>query len=160
MRSAASALAEDVDRPTVQLDQAFDQRQPQAQAAAAARDALVALDEGVEDAGEHLRGNADAGVTDGHARLARRGQRDRHRHGAAAVGEFLGVVQQVPQDLSQPRRLALHPDRAGRRVDDQLQSGLCQAATAVLRGFTHQPHQVEPFALHGDLTAGDARRVQ
>ena len=89
--------------PAVQLGQAADERQADAQAALGPIERLVGLDEQVEDVLLHLRGDPDARVADGQDRLivlaARRG-----RDSAARIRVLRGVIQQVGDDLLQARR--------------------------------------------------------
>ena len=78
----------------VQFDQALDQRQTDAQAAAATVQALVRLTERLEDARQHLSIQADPGVADGedgHRSVGCLGQLDRDR--AVGVRELDRVGQ-------------------------------------------------------------------
>src|SRR5688572_7960660 len=61
-RAAAGSVAGGGDRAAVQLEHGLGDRQPQPQSAEAARDVLLALLEGVEQAGQDVGCDADARV--------------------------------------------------------------------------------------------------
>src|SRR5205085_1107050 len=63
--AAAGAIAGGLDAAAVQLDQAFDEGEPEPESTAAAELALLRLDERVEELGQDLRRDADAGIADG-----------------------------------------------------------------------------------------------
>ncbi len=62
--SLAGALAMDADAAFVHFDQRADDGQPDAQAAARAREGLIGLDEQIEELGQELRRDSDAVVGD------------------------------------------------------------------------------------------------
>src|SRR5206468_861964 len=65
LAAAAWPFARRADRPAVQFDERLDDREPDAQAAARASGRAIDLCEELENAGLHLRRNADAVVADG-----------------------------------------------------------------------------------------------
>ena len=69
----------------------------------------IDLREHVEDAIEHLGGDADPGIGDGYDGLGILSFG--RQHDAAAAGHVLrGVIEQIGDDLSQPRRIGLQHD--------------------------------------------------
>ena len=66
--AAGASRSRDGDRAAVRLDEALHERQPEAEAAAAPIERAVGLRERLEDAGEHLRRDAHAGIRDGDRR--------------------------------------------------------------------------------------------
>ena len=106
-------VAGGLDRAAVHLDQPLHQRQPDAQAALRAVERAIDLREEVEHLGQHLRGNADAGVAHAEHRLLpfpRRGNPDR-----AALRRVLGgVVEQVGEHLRQPGLVGVDAQRLAR----------------------------------------------
>ena len=71
----------------------------------------------------------------------------------AGVGVLGGVVEQVEDDLRQPRRVPLHPDGRLRRPDPQAHLRLLEGGPVVLRRLAGHAAQVEPAPVQGDLAA-------
>src|SRR6185312_1884775 len=96
------------DGATVQLDQAPDKGETDAQAALRQHPGVIHLGEHVENAMKHLGRNADSAVRDRHlqtsVRIVRR-QRAAQFDRPAGGGVFRGVVQQVGQNLGQAYRV-------------------------------------------------------
>src|SRR4029434_1342604 len=113
----------------VQLDEVADQRQSDAKPSGRALDAIVRLDEHVEDLGQHARFDADAAVFDA----------ARHRlvfpcggqGNAATAGRVLGgVVEQVGDDLCEARRVGVERQRFRRGLQCEF---VCVRGDATLR---------------------------
>ena len=99
----------------MQLDDCLDDRQPQTQAAVGAGRGGVGLAEALEQEGEQIGLDADAGVVD-HDLDVRVDALEEDVDGSAFGREFDRVGQEVPHDLLQPRWVAR--DWPGVRVDD------------------------------------------
>ncbi|WP_249931324.1 hypothetical protein [Ramlibacter sp. 2FC] len=116
----------DPDAAAHQLRQALGNREPQARAPVAARGRAVGLLERMEQAGDLLRRQADAGVAHGAAQQHIARPLLQHAHAdrdLAVLGELDRVVGKVDQDLTEPQRVTDHP--LGHRVlhvDHQLQT--------------------------------------
>ena len=111
-------LADHVDLPLMQLHEAPNDGEPDAQPALAAIEPAVTLREHLEDVRQELRLDADSVVAHANADAAAVG-RDVQLD-VAAVGRVLGgVVQHVAEDLAQAREVAEHPDRRVGHVDRQ-----------------------------------------
>ena len=103
--------------PGVKFDEHAGNRQAEPEAPEAMRAAtgrVVALREGVEDPVHFIVGHTDSGISD-HDRavpgvFAAAGL-DEHR--SVARGEFLGVLEDVPKFLLEPRGVAENMVRAG-----------------------------------------------
>ena len=122
---AAFALAVCRDRAAVELDELLGNRQPETEAEGCARRRRVLLTEAFEHVGQETRGNALAVVDDGDLNLAVNAA-DTHLHAALRRSEFDGVVDQIPQYLLQPARIAEHAAHTRiqyRGEDDALRIG-------------------------------------
>ena len=106
LAALARAVALRLDGAAVHLDQPLHQRQADAQPALRALQRPVHLGEHVEDAGQHLGRDADAGVPDPDHRLLAV-PLDGEPDAPAALGVLGGVVQQVRQDLGQPGQVGV-----------------------------------------------------
>src|SRR5207237_5461811 len=107
-----------------------------------------------EDAGQHLGGDADAGVAhrdDRVAPLPLGGQPD----AAAAVGVLGRVVEQVRDDLRQPGQVAVQGDRALRQRDAELEVGRLQYRAAGLDRGAHDLRQLDPLDAQFQPVAAD-----
>jgi hypothetical protein len=141
------------------LDQALDQPQtnaePLPQAPRHGRD----LGEHVEHLRQVLGGDADPGVGDGHQDilpLPFRPQLDL----AAALGIFAGVIEEIQEDLGQPRRVAVQVEGLGGQRNRQ---SMPSALTARPRGLDRLADDVgQRDALAAQLHAapGDAAQVE
>ena len=107
----AGTVAVRVDRSAVHFDQTSSERQPDTQAGLGMLCRRVVLREQVEDAGQHLVGDADPRVRDAKDDLALVSGRRRQFGGdadvSARIGELDGVVQHVGDDLHEPVRVGL-----------------------------------------------------
>ena len=157
--AAIAALAFRDDRPVLHLDEPAHERQPDAEAAVRARERAIDLRKRIEDRREVLRRNPHARIA--HAKrdeivFARRGQRDP----PAARRVFRRVVDQVRQDLRDPREIAAHVHRFRRHLDRQRVAVAVDVRLARLdRGGHHLLH-VDGADLELDLAAGDPRHVE
>ena len=119
-RAAASGRALDARVAAHQLGQAARDRQAEAAAAELARDRWIGLLERLEQALHFFRIDADAGVldfkADQQATLVGFNEPGAHDD-LAALGEFDGVGGEVEQRLTQPRRVAVQPDRGVAKID-------------------------------------------
>ena len=152
-RSLAAAFARRPDRAVVHLDQAARQCQADAQPAALAGEAALALDEQVEHALDQLGRHAFAAVAHLDDRGAALGPH-RDVDPAARRRVLQGVVEQVGHDLLDPGAVGVHPDLLQVALDL-----VVQEAIAAAPGLDHRRHhrgQVERLALQPDLAAGDA----
>lgn len=106
------------ERAAVALRQRTGDGQAQPQAAVQARVVVFfALVEGVEDAPQRLRGNADAGVGHVHGDPAGRGAAQEDFDAPAVGRELERVLEQVPENLLHARGVGAHHQRLrGRRV--------------------------------------------
>ena len=110
LRPLARPLASGLDPAAVHLHQPLHQRQTDAQPALRLLQRPVHLGEHLEDAGQLVGGDADAGVPDRHhdvAALPLGGQPD----APAPLAVLGGVVQQIHEHLGQPGRVGVHDDR-------------------------------------------------
>src|SRR5207245_8916819 len=105
------ALALDLDRAAVQLDQVVDDREPETQATMRSRAPSVGLLEGLEDVRQELRLDPLALVADGDEGLAV-GAPEPQEDAAAPRGELDAVREQVPHALLEATRLALRAPRS------------------------------------------------
>ena len=106
----ALSLAAGLDVAAVHFHQLPYERQPDAQPALRFFQRPVDLREHVENGGQCLRGDADAGIADGHGNLpfaAGRGQPDV----PAALHVLGGVVQQIGKDLREAHGIGIEIDR-------------------------------------------------
>jgi hypothetical protein len=94
----------------VRLDEALDEREPEAQPAVRARRRHVRLPEALEDVRQEFGRDALALVFHLDARRAVL-PADAHAHAPALARELDGVVQEVPEDLHQTRAVAVDDGR-------------------------------------------------
>ncbi len=95
----------------MRLDQLLNQRQADAQAVLGTLGVLhLGLAEHVEYLGQEVGGYAFAGVDHVQSRLVAVAL-EFHADAIAGLGEFPGIVQQVPDDLLQPRQVGANEDR-------------------------------------------------
>src|SRR5581483_11666257 len=102
----AWACASYGDSSAVQLDQALDQRQADAQATLGAIEPAVGLGEQVEHMRQQVRGDTHAVVLHPDARPSIEPCQGQHDF-AAFLGELRGVAEQVADDLYQTHRVAI-----------------------------------------------------
>ena len=155
----ARPVAAGLDAPAVQLDQPLDQRQADAEPALRPHQRRFRLREHLEDARQHLGGDADAVVLDRHdhvAPLPLGTQPD----AAAFLGVLGGVVEQVGEHLGQPHRVGLEVDRLRRQGDGELVAAGLDDRTAGFQGGLHHGGQLDPLLAEFQLVAGDARHVE
>src|SRR5690349_9269940 len=98
----------------MELDELFDDRQAEPEAAVAARGRRIRLTEAIEDVRQECRIHAFTVVGDFHDEL-RTGTAERDGHEAILLREFHGIGQEVPEHLLQAIRIA--SDETGLRLD-------------------------------------------
>ncbi|MCY1520765.1 hypothetical protein D9M68_555520 [compost metagenome] len=141
---ARAGRADHADLPTHHLDQVLADHQSEAGASVDAGGGCVALGEGLEQVGQALGRDADAGVGDAETQLGRRLRlvQPAAQFDLAVLGELEGVGQQVEQDLAQADHVADHGlGHFGRDLDGQMQAFLLRLephdAGGVADGGTH-----------------------
>ena len=94
---------------SVHLDQPLHQHQPDAEPALCAIQGEIDLHKHIKDSRQHLPGNAGAVIPDANSDpfVVAPG---RHPDVPARTGVLGGIVQQVGEDLSQPRRVSDQPE--------------------------------------------------
>src|SRR4029079_15267328 len=114
-------LGLDLDAAVHELDQALADGKAEPRAAIAARYRAIGLAEALEDRGQLLGCDADAGIGDAHPQAPTLGAIFRLDGDAAALGELHRVGRQVEYDLAQPRRVAQEDNRSAfeRNVDGE-----------------------------------------
>ena len=152
-------LAADRHRAAVQLDQAFDQRQADAQPALRTIERGIDLGEHLEDIGELAGGDADAGILDpDHHLLALRLDLERDRAFRRRV--LAGIREQIFEDLRNPHAVDLDHRLGVRQLDRQRLVSLINLRThRVDRSLNHR---AEPDRLKAqfDLALRDARDIE
>ena len=108
-----------LDRAAVQLDQRLHQRETDAEAVARALERSVACANISNRRGKLIGGDPDAVVAHADHRLIALAL-DRQADVSALVGELARVVQQVADDLGEPRRVGVQMDRLRRQRDREL----------------------------------------
>ena len=142
------------DGPAVHLDQRLDQAEADPQPALRPVRAVLGLDEHLEDVGEHLGHDPDARVPDPHDGLAALSpglQADQ----PPRLGVLDGVVQQVPEDLLQPRRVGLQQDRLVRERDGQRVPALLERRPDRLDRTLDDRGEAHDLLAELDLPLGD-----
>nr|GEU28230.1 hypothetical protein [Tanacetum cinerariifolium] len=155
----ADAGAVAVDRTLVQRDQAFDQRQAQAQPAQRPVGRALGLGKQVERALDHVGRHADAVVRypDQHVRVA---HLDGHRH-LAVLGRVLrGVAQQVRQYLHQAFLVAHDQRRVGRQLETELVAARAHQRRHLLDGVVDEVAHVQALGMQLHQAARDARDIE
>ena len=152
------------DGAAVQIDERLGNREAEPEPAEGLRDGAAALLERIENPRQRLGRDADAGI--GHADLKRRRAVVRHHprgdgDAAAFRGELERVLQQVPEDLRQPRGIGADDHRAAREV--ALPRQLFAAEVAFARGLQRvleQRREVDALQPQLQLAARDAGEVE
>ena len=158
-RSLADAVALHLDAALVQLDEALDHGEPDAEAALAAIKGALALGEELEHMRQQLRVDADAVVAYGDHGLAAVGG-GAELDAAAFAGVLGAVVEQVADHLREAREIAVHPDRRAWQVDEQrVPLGIEQSARGFHAMLDHLA-ELDRLLLQADLALGDARHIQ
>src|SRR5690606_9249974 len=103
------------DVAAVQLDQVAHERQTDAEPALRSAQRARVLDEEVEDSPQHVGLDAEAVVDYFHGYVLAL-LLDRKRDRSALFGVLSRVGEQVLEDLREPDRIALHPDRLVRHA--------------------------------------------
>ncbi len=141
------------------FDEASDQREADAEAALGTVKRAVALHEEVEYAREQVFGDSNAGVADVDSDLVAFAN-GIQPNTAAGIGVLSGVIEQIGEDLLQPRGVGHQAHgvvgkRDGELVlpsgDQRIDSGHCAA---------DGPLQLDRFLTKLDLAARDARNVE
>src|SRR5207249_11402196 len=153
------ALALDLDRAAVQLDDVVDDREPETQAAVRARVRAVGLPEGLEDVRQELGRDPLALVADGDDRLpvaAGEPQDD----AAAPGGELDRVREEVPHDLLEAGGIALDPPPS--ELEDLLDPNLLRLGVGAHRIERRlgDGREIDRPGVEDELPGRDARHVQ
>ena len=148
-----------LDGAAVHLDQSLHQRQADAESALGALQGTVHLREHVEDAGQHLCRNADAGVLDPDQHMVAL-PLGGHPNATALVHVLGSVVQQVRQHLRQPGRVRFELDRLWWDRDREFVAPFLDERAAGFDGAIHHRRQLDPLLAEFDLASGDAGHVQ
>ncbi len=128
----AGAFALRFDGSAVHGNQLLDECEADAEAAARAVEMIFDLSEQLENFALLIQRNADAGVGDGDNGFS---VDLSQRYGdAAAVGRiFGGVVEEIADDLRQPRRVDVEPDRLLWKLDFERMARLTRSTAGWLR---------------------------
>ncbi|MCY1213798.1 hypothetical protein D9M72_255950 [compost metagenome] len=140
----------------MQLDQALDQRQADAQPALRGLRRAADLHEHLEDRAQHVGCKAGAVVAHlDHRDALLRAQHDADRSAGRRV--LGGVVEQVREHLREPHRIAAHHERLAAQVHVQRVPGAFEHGPAQFEGVLD--HRIERHGFHAqfDLAARDAR---
>ncbi len=119
--AAAKSIAAHVDRSIVHLDQRLHERQADAETVARSLQRRIHLREHLEEIRQMLGGNADPVIAHADNRLLAL-VLDRQPDVTVLVGELASVVQQVADNLRQPRGIGMQVDLVRRQRDRQLLS--------------------------------------
>ena len=144
----------------MQLDEALHEREPEAEPAARAREASILLRERLEHAGEDVRLDPLAGVAHLEEGVGAGVLAEPHRHRAATGRELGGVAEQVPEDLREPGRVALHRNGRERELHDELEPRQLERKAVVLDRVAHEHREIERHTAELDAAARDARDVE
>ena len=135
----------------MQLGEALHHRQADAESAAPADRARLALHEELEDPGQDVARDTDAGIAhtqDAVTALARHADLD----GAARRRVFDRVVEQVHDDLLQSHRIGIDPDLVGVERDAVTAGAARQRRQAAAHGL----RELHRLRIEADLAGGDA----
>ena len=145
------------DGAAVQLDEPLHQRQPEAEAPARAVERLRLLHEQIEDALQQVGPDALAGIPHAQHGVAV-GPLDDHPHLAAGRRVLERIVDQVPDHLLEPCRVAVDVDGLALDLD------LCRPVSAACRSASSRPDrqlaQVDELRAQLDLPGGHAGHVE
>ena len=132
------------------------------EAALRARPAMRSrLHEQVEHARQQLRRDADAVVAHADHRARRPRARPRRRIRPPPVGVLGRVVEQVDDDLREPHRVAVEPQRRlGGSEHVELGAAASISGRLVSTARSHDRRQLDALAAQLDLAARDARHVE
>ena len=142
----------------------FDERlgdgQAEAEAAEEAFGVVVALFEGIEEAGEGVGRHADAGVGDleGDGALGEVDGVDGDR--AAGGGEFDGIFEDVPHDLLEASGVAADEVVAGVEGEGELLAFFRDVGADDADDGGEEVVEVEGFEVEGEFVPGDAGEVE
>src|SRR5438876_10168950 len=158
-RTLPLALAQDLDRAAVQLDQVVDDREPETQAAMPSHAPAVGLLERLEDVRQELGLDPLALVADGDDGLAV-DAREPQEDAAAPGGELDGVREEVPHDLLEASRIAL--DRLRSELEDALHPDLLRLGVGTHRVERRLGDglEIDRAGIDDELPGRDARHVQ
>ena len=159
LAALAEPVASDLDRALVQRDQLLHQREPDAEAAGRDRACPVGLREHLEDAREHVRGDANARVLEAHDGLL---SLDRRLHPEGALrGRVLDrVLQQVVENLREAFAIGFDLDRAVREEHAKVVALLVELRARGIGDFLQEllHHDGTDLQLH--FPGADARGVE
>ena len=141
------------------LHQPFDERQADPQSSAVALERGLQLAEEVENLRQRRRGDADPVVANTYEHVAILAL-DGHLDAAARLGELRGVVEEIPEDLSQPCGIGIDDHRLGQMRHRELVAAFHDAGPARLDRRVHDLGQFDAFFAKLQPVARDATHVQ
>ena len=145
--------------PSQQRGQLARQRQAQPGAPQALLNGRIHLGEVVEDVGQVLRGDTDAGVGHGQAHLVRAVRAHGHAH-LALERELQGVGDEVAQDLRELAVIGVQPRDALGLLEHQGQLRVGQDGAEHAAQGGEQVHHLEPSGRDVHPPGFDLRQVQ
>ena len=162
--AALARRADDGQFAAHQLDQPAGDGQPQAGTAVLARGRGIGLRKGIENAGELVGGNADAGIAHGKGQGQRLGllpfEADGEHH-LAALGELDRVADQIEQHLAQPGRVPAQLAGEGRiDVGAEIQTAIAGARLQREKHLVDGLAQGEVDGLDAELARLDLREIE
>ena len=143
----------------MEVNEALYEREAEAEPTMAAVERAVRLGERLEQAEQHLRIDADAGVPHAHLSealndVARKTDR------ACGLRELHGILQQVADHLGQASRVALDPHRTRCGRDVQSHSGRCEQGAVILGRTADDVPEIDALVLDLELTSRNSRHLQ
>ena len=144
----------------VQLHQAAHQTQADAQAALRPLQRTVFLREQVEDVRQHFGVDAGTVVLHAHEDAILVPAFRREDDLPAVRGVLGGVVEQVGENLRQPRRIGVHINGFRRELHRQRVPGLVDERAADFHGALHDLVQTDGLFAQGDPAPRDARDIE
>src|SRR5258705_10000608 len=159
-RSATSdAVAGSAETATMGVDERLADGQAKSKSAELARHCRRALLKRVEQPGKNFRSEPDAGIGNGQCKstiLAARANRD----GAAFGCKFDRVLDQVPEDLLKPGRIAVNFAARGLHLLLESQMLCMQLRCAHFDDVAEQPMHIHILAKEAELALSDARQIE
>ena len=159
LAAESASLALCGDRSAVQLHQASDERQADAQPASRALALIIHLREHLENAVELIGGHADAAVPHHDDDLVAL-TLGREPDSSSRLGVLTGVVEQIAEDLRQPHRVGIEEDRLlrQRHVDRLLVT--FRQRTARFDGVLDDRREIHPRLSQLQLVPRDSADVE
>ena len=143
----------------VQRHEALHQREPDAHATSRRPSRALRLRERLEDLLEEVRLDAGAAVADTKLQVAMVVP-ERDVHGPGRRRELQGVREQVSDDLREPCRIRVHPERCRGGVEPEREPTLLEGRANVLARAADHLACVKATALQRDLVVGDAAHLE